>query len=77
MRRPRMTKDIASGLLAIEKIYDVIVDGTFGDMYEEMLKEAEDGVQSGKYEGVPFLNIESARDYIFDLNEYYDRSDDT
>jgi len=55
----------------LEKIYDVIFDKTLGGLYDEILDEAEDGIEAGKYESVPFLDIEHARDYIHDLKDYY------
>ena len=70
-----MTKDIANGLLMMEKIYGVIFDETLGGLYDEILDEAEDGVASGRYEMVPFLDIECARDYIHDLRNYYDSAE--
>ena len=75
MRRPKMTKGVARGLFAMEKVYGTIFDDVFGDIYTQMLEEAESGVKEGKFEAVPFLEIEDARDYIFDLNEYYDRAE--
>ena len=73
MKRPRMTKDIAHGLVMLEKIYNVFFDETLGGLYTEILDEADDGVAAGKYSTVPLLDIESARDYIHDLKNYYGR----
>ena len=70
-----MTKDISNGLIMMEKIYDVIFDETLGGLYDEILDEAEDGVASGKYNTVPFLDIEHARDYIHDLKNYYESAE--
>jgi len=70
-----MTKDIARGLLMLEKTYEVILVSALGDLYEEILDEAEDGIESGRLEIVPFLDIEYARDYIYDLNEYYESTE--
>ena len=59
----------------LEKIYEVIFDSALGDLYEEILDEAEDGIKAGRLEIVPFLDIEYARDYIHDLNEYYESTE--
>tara|TARA_R100000234_G_scaffold73325_1_gene45261 strand:+ start:254 stop:496 length:243 start_codon:yes stop_codon:yes gene_type:complete len=72
MRRPRMTREVASGLLMIEKMYHAILDGPLGDLFEEALEEAEDAVKSGRMDAVPLLDIEKARHYIQDVNEYYE-----
>ena len=71
MKRPRMTKGVAKGLLMMEKMYEVVFDNALGDLFEEALEDAEDAVKSGKLDSVPLLDIETARNFIHDMNEYY------
>jgi len=61
----------------MEKIYDVIFDEALGGLYDQVLREAEDGIRSGQLERVPFLEIEDARDYVHDLNCYYENLENT
>ncbi len=71
MNRPRMTEEVAEGLVLMEKLYDLFFDKFLGEMYHEILEDAELGIETDKYDQVPFLKIEKSREYLLNLKLYY------